>query len=140
MGPQRCHPWSRGENGSDATGGDTRRQLEGRLTVPGTLTVIWWRDIPAQVIAKDRRQAHKVVLHPRFQVAIDRAAMKAGKKAFSDYIEEWRREARSCGDDLEAIANAEATRLETTYTTDVLNRLVAAGGADADKATTGAPA
>ena len=36
-----------------------------------TLTVIWWRDIPAQVIAKDRRQAHKIVLHPRFQVAIE---------------------------------------------------------------------
>ena len=108
--------------------------------MPGTLTVIWWRDIPAQVIAKDRRQAHKVVLHPRFQVAIDRAAMKAGMKAFSDYIEEWRREARSCGDDLETVANAEATRLEETYTKDVLNRLVAAGGADADKATTGARA
>ena len=108
--------------------------------MPGTLTVIWWRDIPAQVIAKDRRQAHKVVLHPRFQVAIDRAAMKAGKKAFSDYIEEWRREARSCGDDLEAVANTEANRLEETYTKDVLNRLDAAGGADADKASTGAPA
>ncbi len=47
----------------------------------GTLTTIWWRDIPAQVIAKDRRQAHKVVLHPRFQVAIDKAAMRAGKRA-----------------------------------------------------------
>ena len=99
----------------------------------GTLTVIWWRDIPAQVIAKDRRQAHKVVLHPRFQVAIDKAAMKAGLKAASDYIGEWRREARTCGDDLEAIANAEATRLEAAYSKDVLARLVAAGGVDADR-------
>ena len=66
----------------------------------GSLTVIWWRDIPAQVVAKDRRQSHKVVLHPRFQVAIDKAAMKAGRKAFGDYIEDWRREGRSCGDDL----------------------------------------
>ena len=57
-----------------------------------SLTVIWWRDIPAQVIAKDRRQTHKLVLHPRFQVAIDRAAMKAGMKQFDDYIEQWRRE------------------------------------------------
>ncbi|HZM73910.1 MAG TPA: virulence factor [Candidatus Polarisedimenticolia bacterium] len=99
----------------------------------GTLTVIWWRDIPAQVIAKDRRQAHKVVLHPRFQVAIDKAAMKAGLKAASDYIGEWRREAQACGDDLEAIANAEATRLETHYTKDVLARLIAAGGLDAER-------
>ena len=104
--------------------------------MPGTLTVIWWRDITAQVIAKDRREAHKVVLHPRFQVAIDRAAMKAGKKSASDYIEEWRREARPCGDDLEAIANAEATRLEVLYTKDVLNHLVGAGGVDQARTTT----
>ncbi len=105
----------------------------------GTLTIIWWRDIPAQVIAKDRRQAHKVVLHPRFQVAIDKAAMKAGLKAASDYIGEWRREARACGDDLEAAANAEATRLESHYTKAVLDRLIAAGGLDAER-TAGDPA
>jgi Virulence factor len=98
-----------------------------------TLTVIWWRDIPAQVVAKDRRAAHKVVLHPRFQVAIDKAAMKAGKKTANDYIDEWRREGRPCDDDLETAATAEAARLEGTYTRDVLARLVAAGGVDATK-------
>jgi hypothetical protein len=81
-----------------------------------------------QVIARDKRQAHKVVLHPRFQVAVDKAAMKAGKKAASDYIEEMRRDARECGDDLEAAANAEAERLEAAYTRDVLAGLIAAGG------------
>jgi hypothetical protein len=96
-----------------------------------TLTVIWWRDIPAQVIAKDRRQAHKVVLHPRFQVAIDKAAMNAGKKAASDYIGEWRREQRPCGDDLEAEAQAEAERLEKHYTRSVLSSLVRAAGVGA---------
>lgn len=95
-----------------------------------TLTVIWWRDIPAQVVAKNRREAHKVVLHPRFQVAIDRAAMRAGKRTASDYIEEWRRDARACGDDLMAEATAEAARLEAHYTKEVLARLVAAGGLD----------
>ena len=98
----------------------------------GTLTVIWWRDIPAQVIAKDRRESHKVVLHPRFQVAIDRAAMKAGRKEFGDYIEEWRRAARPCGDDLEAEANAEAARLEAHFTKELLAALAAAGGVDPD--------
>jgi hypothetical protein len=96
-----------------------------------SLITIWWRDIPMQVIARDRRQAHKVVLHPRFQVAVDKAAMKAGKKSASDYIEEMRRTARDCGDDLEAEANAEAARLEAAYTKDVLARLIAAGGIDA---------
>ena len=31
-----------------------------------TMTVIWWRDIPAQVTARDGRRASKIVLHPRF--------------------------------------------------------------------------
>ena len=98
------------------------------------LITIWWRDIPMQVIARDRRQAHKVVLHPRFQVAVDRAAMKAGKKSASDYVEEMRRESRDCGDDLETEASTEAARLEGAYTRDVLHRLVEAGGVDAAKA------
>ena len=93
-----------------------------------SLITIWWRDIPMQVIARDRRQAHKVVLHPRFQVAVDRAAIKAGKKSASDYVEEMRREARECGDDLEAEANGEAARLEEQYSKDVLTRLIASGG------------
>lgn len=99
----------------------------------GMLTVIWWRDIPAQVVAKDRREAHKVVLHPRFQVAIDKAAMKAGKRTTNEYIEEWRREARPCGDDMEAEATAEAARLEAHYTKEVLARIVAAGGVDSER-------
>jgi hypothetical protein len=96
--------------------------------VAGTLTVIWWRDIPAQVIAKDRRRASKVVLHPRFQVAIDKAAEKAGKKSMDDYIGEWRKEQRDCSDDLDSTANAEAVRLEAEYTKPVLDRLIASGG------------
>ena len=95
-----------------------------------SLITIWWRDIPMQVIARDRRQAHKVVLHPRFQVAVDRAAMKAGKKSASDYVEEMRRVARECGDDLVAEATAEADRLDGAYTREVLARLVEAGGVD----------
>jgi hypothetical protein len=97
------------------------------------LTIIWWRDIPAQVIAKDARRASKVVLHPRFQVAIDRAAVKAGRREMDAYIAEWRKTQRPCGDDLEAEAAAESARLEHEYTREVLSRLVAAGGARSDE-------
>src|SRR5206468_3913392 len=79
------------------------------------LTVIWWRDIPAQIVAKDRRQSHKIVLHPRFQVAIDRAAKEAGLSEWGAYLEQWRKEQRICGDDVKAEAEAEALRLETDY-------------------------
>jgi hypothetical protein len=96
--------------------------------MPGTLTVIWWRDIPAQVVAKDGRRASKIVLHPRFQVAIDKAAVKAGKRAMDDYIGEWRKTQQPCRDDLETVANDEATRLEAAYGKHELAVLIAAGG------------
>ena len=111
--------------------GRTRRSAN---LMAGTLTVIWWRDIPAQVIAKDKRRASKIVLHPRFQVAIDRAALKAGRREMDAYIAEWRKEQRRCGDDLEAAARDEAERLEAHYTKERLNELVSTGGVDETKA------
>jgi hypothetical protein len=95
-----------------------------------TLTVIWWHDIPAQVVAKDGRRSSKIVLHPRFQVAIDRAAVKSGRREMDAYIAEWRKESRPCGEDIEAEAKAEADRLEAEYTKEVLNEIVKTGGAD----------
>ena len=92
------------------------------------LTVIWWRDIPAQVVAKDGRRSSKVVLHPRFQVAIDKAANRAGKRAYNDYIAEWRKVQRPCGDDLEAEVSAESDRLEAEYDKHHLAVLIQTGG------------
>ena len=89
---------------------------------------IWWRDIPMQVIAREGRRSEKRVLNKRFQFAVDKAAMNAGKKSYGDYIEEMRRDERPCGDDLVAEANAEVTRLEHVYAKDVLHGLIAAGG------------
>jgi hypothetical protein len=93
-----------------------------------SLTVIWWRDIPAQVLARDGRRASKVQLHPRYQVAIDKAASRAGKRAYSEYIEEWRKVARDCGPDLEAEVNAEVERLETEFDKHRLAELIQSGG------------
>jgi hypothetical protein len=93
-----------------------------------SLTVIWWRDIPAQVLAREGRRASKVQLHPRFQVAIDKAASRDGKRAYNDYIEEWRKVARACGDDLEDEVNAEVERLEAEYDKHRLAELIQSGG------------
>ncbi len=92
------------------------------------LTVIWWRDIPAQVTAKEARSRAARELPPRFQEAIDAAAMRAGLIGTDTYLEEWRRELRTCGDDLEAEVAREAERLDAAYTDDVLERLVRASG------------
>jgi hypothetical protein len=92
------------------------------------LTVIWWRDIPAQVTAGTGRGASRRQLPDRFQEAIDAAAMRAGLIGTDAYLEEWRRESRPCGDDLEHEVDEEAAWLEAAYTDDVLERLVRASG------------
>jgi hypothetical protein len=94
-----------------------------------SLIIISWRDIPAQVIVKRGRETAKVQLSHRFQEAVDRAAMRAGKGSSDAYLADWARSApRPCGDDLNAEAAAEAARLEAKYTDDELERLVRAKG------------
>jgi hypothetical protein len=91
--------------------------------------VVYWRDIPSQVIVKAGRRAAKRQLPDRFQEAIDRAAMRAGLTGTDAYLEAWRRaDPVPCGDDLEAEAQAAADALEAEYPQERLRALVAAGG------------
>jgi hypothetical protein len=93
------------------------------------LTVISWRDIPAQVIVRRGRETAKVRLTDRFHEAIDRAAMRAGKGSSDLYLAEWKRSnATPCGDDIEQEAAAEARRIEARYSDEDLERLVRAKG------------
>ena len=95
------------------------------------LTIVYWRDIPAQVIAKAGRRTAKRQLSERFETAIDRAAMKAKLRDSDAYLGEWRRaDPLPCGDDLEAEAAQAAARLETEFNETRLSALVAAGGLD----------
>jgi hypothetical protein len=97
----------------------------------GELTIISWRDIPAQVIAKRGRQSAKVQLSSRFQEAVDRAAMRAGKGSSDAYLADWKRSApRPCGDDLQVAAATEAASIEARYSDADLERLIRAKGLD----------
>ena len=95
-----------------------------------SLIVISWRDMPAQVIAKRGRETVKVQLSARFQEAVDRAAMRAGKGTSDAYLADWRRTPRKCGEDLAAEVAAEAARLESRYTDADLERVIRAKGID----------
>ncbi len=95
----------------------TRRQRSGDRP---TLTVIYWRDIPAQVTARSGRTRFSEKLEHRFQVAIDGAATRAGKTAADDYLAEWREETQPCGSDLEAAVTTKKKELEKIFTPEVL--------------------
>jgi hypothetical protein len=106
-----------------------------------SLTIIGWRDIPAQVVGKRGRETAKAQLSPRFQEAIDRAAMRAGKGSSDAYLADWKRsDPRPCEDDIHAEVAAEAARLEARYTDEDLGRLVRAKGLDVSSDASGAGA
>ena len=70
------------------------------------VTIVYWRDIPAQVIVKRGRKAERRELPERFIQAIDRSAMKAGFADSDGYLAEWRKGPPApCGDDLMAEAD-----------------------------------
>jgi hypothetical protein len=94
-----------------------------------SLTILYWRDIPSQVIVKAGRKAAKRELPERFIKAIDAAAMRSGASDTDAYLADWRRaDPAPCGDDLEAEAQGAAERLEAEYDNAKLAALAANEG------------
>jgi hypothetical protein len=89
------------------------------------VTIVYWRDIPAQVIVGKGRRGAKRALPERFEQAIDRAAMKIGARDSDAYLAEWRKAPPypAEGDPAE-VADAEAARLEATYDAARLRALI----------------
>lgn len=87
------------------------------------LTLVFWRDIPAQVLEGKGRSALRIALPDRFEQAIDRAAMAAGLAGTDDYLAQWRRAPAEAAD-----ARALAAEIEAEYDTARLRLLIAQGG------------
>ena len=92
------------------------------------LITIYWRDIPSQVIAKAGRKSSKIMLSDRFQVAIDRAAMRAGAGTSDAYMADWERKQVDCEGELEAAAQSAADKLEKEFDDNLLEALTKAKG------------
>ncbi len=93
------------------------------------VTIVYWRDIPAQVIVGKGRRGSKIQLPERFEQAIDRAAMKSGARDTDSYLAEWRKGAPyEVEGDPDAVAAAEAARIEMEYDGPRLKALIDTGG------------
>ena len=94
-----------------------------------TYQIVYWRDIPAQVKVKAGRERAARQLAERFQVFIDRAAMRSGLFNTDDYLNEWRTsEAKDRQGTPEAVAGAVAAELEAAYSDERLEQLATNGG------------
>ena len=87
---------------------------------------IFWRDIPSQILVQKGRNRQKKMLAPRFQEAIDRAAMHSGKGGSDAYINDWRRvtEIIDACPDIEALLILEIKELEDKYSDSELLKLI----------------
>ena len=89
------------------------------------VVVVYWRDIPAQIIVGKGRKASKVQLTERFEQAIDRVAMKIGAEETDAYLAEWRKaDAYFVDGEQDAVAQAEAAKIEAEYNHEKIKYLV----------------
>ncbi len=93
------------------------------------VVIVYWRDIPAQVIVGKGRRAAKVQLPERFEQAIDRCAMKVGARDTDAYLSEWRKADPVAVEGADAdVAASEAARLEAAYDDEAIKNLIANDG------------
>ena len=93
------------------------------------VVIVYWRDIPAQVIVGKGRRGAKAQLPERFEQAIDRAAMKIGAEDTDAYLAEWRKAAPYVIEgDQDDIAKSEAARLDAEYDQARIKELIANDG------------
>ncbi|MCY3984242.1 MAG: virulence factor [Roseovarius sp.] len=93
------------------------------------VTIVYWRDIPAQIIIGKGRRGVKRQLPERFEQAIDRAAMKSGAAETDSYLSEWRKASPyEVEGDPEEIANTEMAKLESEYSRERIKALISNNG------------
>ena len=93
------------------------------------VTIVYWRDIPAQVIVGKGRRGAKRPLPERFEQAIDRAAMKVGAADTDAYLAEWRKaDPYTVDGDPNDVADAEAARLDAEFDQERIKALIANDG------------
>lgn len=93
------------------------------------LIIVYWRDIPAQVIVRKGRQNAKRELPIRFTEAIDMCAMRVGARDSDAYLADWRRgDPVPVGDDIEAEADRALAELDARFDHARLVALVKAEG------------
>lgn len=93
--------------------------------------IIYWRDIPAQVIVKkSRREQIKLPLNERFEKAIDMAAMRTKSHSEDDYLADWVKSTpiEIPDGDMEAQAKEIAQKLEAELDDAKLKLLIKQGG------------
>jgi hypothetical protein len=86
--------------------------------------ILYWRDIPAQVKVRSGSKRINRQLSPRFQEAIDEAAMRGEATSTDAYLEEWHSsDWEESAEDADQLADSLAARIEAEYTPERIKTL-----------------
>lgn len=92
------------------------------------LKIVYWRDIPGQVVFKQGRRNTRLRLSVRFMKAIERAAYRLKKQQKDALFEPWRDVAQVVDGDVREQAQLLVRQLEEQYSDAVLEQLIHASG------------
>ncbi len=94
-----------------------------------TFQIVYWRDIPAQIRVRSGSQRVNRPLSPRFQEAIDAAAMRADATSTDDYLADWRTLDWQPSDaEPQQLADSLVAEIEAEYPKERLMKLVVSQG------------
>jgi hypothetical protein len=88
------------------------------------LTIVFWRDIPAQLLIGSGRKAKKLMLSEKFEKAIDRCAMKVGAIDSKSYLDVWQKKTIPMDPSKPNSIEEEAEKMERYYTSEKLKALI----------------
>ncbi len=94
------------------------------------LKLVYWRDIPSQVVIREGRRNTRLRLPPRFSRAIERAAYRLKKTEANALFEPWHDVEQPFDGDVREQAKVLLARLEQDYTEEVLENLIRSRGVD----------
>ena len=95
------------------------------------LKIIYWNDIPGQVVIRDGRYSTRMRLAPRFMKAIASASHRLKKQRKDVLFDPWRNVDQPFNGDIREQAKILVHALEEEYSESVLDQLIRAGGKSA---------
>ena len=94
------------------------------------LKIVYWHDIPGQVVFKEGRRNTRLRLSARFMKAIERAAYRLKKQNKDALFEPWHDIAQIINGDVKEQAQLLVRQIEEQYSEAVLDKLIRASGKD----------
>ena len=94
------------------------------------LKIVYWNDIPGQIVVRVGGRSTRIRLSPRFMKAIERAAYRLKKQDKDALFDPWHDVEQPFNGDIREQAKILLRQLEEQYSEEVLDKLIRASGKD----------